>query len=98
MHEQDDIVSDILNRVRNALGDVLTVEMERRLIAQENEIRNAWGGNDVYVQKINRSDRNKKRGCVINAIRNGKRIDEISSEFGLSRARIYQYLGRGKKK
>ena len=43
MHEQDDIVSDILNRVRNALGDVLTVEMERRLIAQENEIPKCLG-------------------------------------------------------
>lgn len=92
MHDQDDIVSDILNRVRNALGDVLTVEMERRLIAQENEIRNAWGGNNVYILKTNRSDRWKKRDCVIKEIKNGKKIDEISSELGLSRTRIYQYL------
>lgn len=95
MHEQDDIVSDILSRVRNALGDVLTVEMERRLIAQENEIRNAWGGNDVYVQK---TKRNEKRAKVMMALDNGKRLDEISKEYGVSRSRIYAYIQSKRRK
>ena len=95
MHEQDDIVSDILNRVRNALGDVLTVEMERRLIAQENEIRNAWGGNDVYVQKTKRVE---KRMNVMQALRNGKKISDIRREYGVSRTQIYEYLRARRRK
>lgn len=95
MHEHDDIVSDILNRVRNALGDVLTVEMERRLIAQENEIRNAWGGNDVYVQKRRH---NEKRMNVMQALRNGKKINEIRREYGVSRTQIYEYLRTRRRK
>ena len=58
------------------------------------KFQNAWGGNDVYVQKRRH---NEKRMNVMQALETEK-INEIRREYGVSRTQIYEYLRARRRK
>ncbi len=86
---QIDIVGDVLATIRATLGpEFFPCEMER---AVEAKIRFKWGGQEVYVKKIDVEARDK----AIRARYNMCNRRELMAEFGVARTHFYRILKGG---
>lgn len=86
--ETHDIVHDLLARVRAALPDL----PESTLLSLERDVRLAWGGDKHYIAKPSRED--KKRQATFAFCTEGKSIQEVVSETGISRRTLYRALAK----
>lgn len=86
----DDIVDDILSRVKNILGDKFSGDIVIKLEKEEENIRRYWGGCESYVRK--RTDQSKARIIVKNERERGVSVAEIASNTGISRTQVYRLI------
>jgi Mor family transcriptional regulator len=82
----DDLIKDVLDKVRQA-DPSFTEEMAKRI---EEQVRNEWGGADVYIAK-RRIPETAKEQAVKDYLDN-KPIPDIQKNKGLSRSTLYRAL------
>ena len=86
---EGDIVNAMLATVRDVLGDGIMLPAVEKAI--ETKLRLAWGGNDVYVRKLD----TEARAREIRTRYNMCNRRELQAEFGISRAYFYKILKGG---
>jgi len=82
----DDIVNDMLERVRQACPDIT----ENQLSVIEHQIRNDWGGNETYIQKKRISTAQKQK--AVDEYIGGRPVEVIRKKTGVSRSTLYRHL------
>jgi hypothetical protein len=82
-----DIVSDFLDRLKAHAPD-LPAAVPQTL---ECELRQHWGGNEVYVGK--RVNRTVRAALVANGLRQRRPLGEVFAQAGVSRRTGYRILG-----
>lgn len=90
MIDDKDIVNDIFCRVKEILGPEFKGQIKVRLEKEESAVRKDWGGSDLYIQK--RAKDNARHEIIDKKIREGKPVQQIAKESGISRATVYKLL------
>ena len=104
MIEKDkDIVSDILDRVDQALTDLLVNELgfeqsladaiSQRIQAQDTNIRRDWGSSKPYIEKRTLAEKARRKAALEEVDRTGK-VAEASKKHGIARPTLYNLLKR----
>ncbi len=93
MTHDSDIVEDIFSRVKEILGDKFNGEIIVKLENEEEKIRQSWGGERPYISST-KSKRQKKNKKVLRDLNEGRPIEEVVSNNGISRAAVYRLLKR----
>jgi len=88
-HQEADIVSMMLNEVRETLGTSFTPETE---LAVEAKLRHMWGGQEVYIPKVKRDVDVQARAEDIRRRYNMCNRRELQAEYGISRTNFYRIL------
>jgi Mor family transcriptional regulator len=89
--QQYDIVSAMIHEARTLLGaDVMVDEIVRQLEAR---LRLEWGGQAVYVKKVNLDVEARRQAIRTRYDMTNRR--ELQAEFGISRTQFYQALRGG---
>ncbi len=87
-NQQDDIVAAMLDVVREALGaNGFPDDVERGV---EQRLRREWGGQEVYVKKIDLDI--AARSLAIRTKYNMCNRRELQLEYGISRSQFYKIL------
>lgn len=94
MDDTTDIVEDIFSRVRQILGSRFDGEIAIKLEREENFVRKAWGGSDIYIPKIKRCSRKITKEAAISDVNNGIPVKEVIKNRGISRTEMYRLLKR----
>ena len=86
---ENDIVKDILARVREIIGPTFTGEIAVKL---ENEVRNDWGGDRHYVAQ-GRGDINDRNLTIIEIWGGGEiTVKQLSHRFQMSERQIQRII------
>jgi len=84
---ENDIVSDIIQRLAESLGaEIVPPEVLMRI---EVEIRRDWAGDTVYV-KANRTQH--RNADLLQKYRQGWSVDRLAARYGLTPRRIRQII------
>lgn len=86
MTESEDIIADFFAQVRMILGAQALPEPEARKIEQN--LRCTWGGQPIYVRKLESGS----RAATVRAEFNGRNRAELQQKYGISKAQFYKYL------
>jgi len=88
--QQYDIVTAMLQAVRDVLGDTFPEDAEKIL---EQTLRQEWGGQAVYVKKT--SVDVEARALAIRTRYNMANRRQLQAEFGITRGHFYKILRGG---
>lgn len=83
-----DIVREIIELFLAAAPETFSEDVAVEI---ERQIRHKWGGEEVRIAKRTSEMR---RETAAKGLRDGKPLQEIRSEAGISRATLYRLIGR----
>lgn len=93
MSQQGDLIRELIDRLLQAARreGQLTEDLAR---AVEQDFRRDFKGSDLYIGERPLSYSDSTKQAVVNAYLEGRPVNQITSENGISRATLYRYLKR----
>ncbi|MBS1188918.1 MAG: hypothetical protein H6R10_710 [Rhodocyclaceae bacterium] len=88
MKSADDIIRSLIKAVQD-LGEATFTESVAEQLEQQ--LRLTYGGQSVYIQKV---DRDARRDAVLRDF-DGRNRKELCARYGLSKAQFYRMLKGG---
>ena len=89
--KDDDIVKDIMLRVKSIYGDRFPDSVSIKL---EREVRQDWHGSAVYIK----GDKKIRNSIAIEYISRGCEVKKVIESAGISRAQVYILRNKLRKK
>jgi Mor family transcriptional regulator len=89
---RDDLVADILSRVKLAVDEnqgAFTADMVEKI---EREVRADWGGDRVFIPKRMGDGHSERNSRIFRDYLNGERLALLERRYSLSQRRLLQII------
>lgn len=88
--KKQDIIDDIFERINKIIENTGDLPIKTELIDKEKaSIRLNYGGEAHYIHK---KDQNNLKCIILNELRSGLTVKQISSKIGVSKTHLYRLL------